>query len=437
MVPKWIHQQKTPEHREASKYLGIDVDTVYEKARRRQAPCVKAGRAVRYEGAQALHRATQPKPLTKEKQMSVRKKEKGVYVVRWREGGRHKSAKVHGTGKRAKTVERKKLTLRDENRYLDVKKEINYSVSDLIDRYWTHYGSKKASADREKSIVEGIRAERGRMFVREVDGIDVQRWYENLTGERGLADNTAVRHFNVMHHLMKKASTIWSKETGLDRNPADMVEVKRPNDSRERFLSKEELERLKEALDEKMFRKGTKDINLRMRLIVLIAVSTGMRSAEIHRLRWSNVMYREELIAVGAKLKGGKERYVPMTSELAEEIRRYPAVIGEDRIFPPTRGDKSGRHRLEGSFEDLLDRAMIRNFCFHDLHTFASWYMMNDGDLYELAKLLGHSNIKMTERYAKLGRAHITRTGTTAKVIWSMMEKNPEVQELGQVGKLA
>jgi site-specific recombinase XerC len=49
--------------------------------------------------------------------------------------------------------------------------------------------------------------------------------------------------------------------------------------------------------------------------------------------------------------------------------------------------------------------------------------MMNGGDLYELAKLLGHANIKMTERYAKLGRAHITKTGTTAKVIWSMMKR--------------
>ena len=47
----------------------------------------------------------------------------------------------------------------------------------------------------------------------------------------------------------------------------------------------------------------------------------------------------------------------------------------------------------------------IKDFRFHDLrHTFASRYMMNDGDLYELAKILGHSNIKMTERYAKLAR---------------------------------
>jgi integrase len=365
--------------------------------------------------------------------MSVVKLREGLYEVRWREEGRQKTKRIHGGYDLARKVLRKKLSTRDENRHLDVKKEINYRMTELIDRYWTHYGSKKASADREKSIVEGIRSELGRKFVREVDGIAVQRWYEKLTVVRGLADNTAVRHFNVMHHMMEKASTIWSKETGIDRNPADLVEVNRPDDSRERYLSEDELHRLKLALDEKMFRKGTKDINqtnLRMRLIVLIAVSTGMRSTEIHRLRWSDVMYSEGLLAVRARLKNGKVRYVPMSSELAEEIRRYPAVIDQDRIFPPKGGPTSRRQRLEGSFEDLLERATIHNFWFHDLrHTFASWYMMNGGDLYELAKLLGHANIKMTERYAKLGRAHITKTGNTAKVIWSMLDKKQPVQE--------
>jgi integrase len=79
---------------------------------------------------------------------------------------------------------------------------------------------------------------------------------------------------------------------------------------------------------------------------------------------------------------------------------------------------------VEGSFEDLLERAKIENFRFHDLrHTFASWYMMNGGDLYELARILGHSNIKMTERYAKLARKHIAKTGSTAREIWKLMEQ--------------
>jgi integrase len=51
------------------------------------------------------------------------------------------------------------------------------------------------------------------------------------------------------------------------------------------------------------------------------------------------------------------------------------------------------RQRVEGSFETVLDLAGIRDFRFHDLrHTFASWFMMTGGDLYELAKILGHAN---------------------------------------------
>ena len=78
---------------------------------------------------------------------------------------------------------------------------------------------------------------------------------------------------------------------------------------------------------------------------------------------------------------------------------------------------------MEKSFETILTMAGITEFRFHDLrHTFASWHMMNGGDLYELAKILGHSNIKMTERYAKLARQHIARTGSTAREMWRLME---------------
>ena len=117
-------------------------------------------------------------------------------------------------------------------------------------------------------------------------------------------------------------------------------------------------------------------------------------------------------------------RYVPMPPELASELRRFPIVIGEGRIFPPKPSATSGRQRVEGSFKDLLKRAAIKNFRFHDLrHTFASWYMMNGGDLYELAKILGHSNIKMTERYAKLARKHLEKTGSTTREMRKLMEQ--------------
>ena len=48
--------------------------------------------------------------------------------------------------------------------------------------------------------------------------------------------------------------------------------------------------------------------------------------------------------------------------------------------------------------------------------------MMNGGDLYELAKILGHSNIKMTERYAKLARHQMAKTGNTAREMWNLLD---------------
>jgi integrase len=124
----------------------------------------------------------------------------------------------------------------------------------------------------------------------------------------------------------------------------------------------------------------------RLRLIVLIAVTTGMRASEIFGLNWSDVMYSEGLLAVRAKLKGGKMRYVPILPEVADELRRFPAVIGEDRIFPPKAGAASGRQCVEGSFEDLLKREPIRGFRFHDLRHTASASLSADAAVLELAE---------------------------------------------------
>ena len=311
--------------------------------------------------------------------MSVHKVKKGVYKIRWREGGRNRSLNVHGCHELAEKIERKKLSARDENRHLDIKREVNFRMSTLIDRYWKDYGSKKKSKDREKSILGGIRKSLGHLFVREAEGTNIESWYQGLTESKGLSPGTAGRHFNVMHHMMKKAATIWSKETGIDRNPADAVEVKRPDDQRNRYLGAEEIARLKAALDQKRYRKAGKGINqtfLRLRLIVLVAVTTGMRIAEIFGLTWGDLLYKEELIAVRAKLKGGKMRYVPMPPELAAEFRSYPVVLGADRIFPKAPGAKKERQRLDKSFATILNLAGIEDFRFHDLRHRADFPVM-------------------------------------------------------------
>ncbi len=295
--------------------------------------------------------------------MSIHKMSDGVFEVRWREGGRNKSLWVHGSYELARKIERKKMSVRDENRHLDVKREVNFRMSALIDRYWTHYGAKKRSAGREKSILEGIRDELGSRFVREVDGVAVSGWYEKLTALRELSAGTAVRHFNVMHHMMEKAATIWSKETGIDRNPADQVEVKRPDDQRDRYLSAEELGRLKQALDERTYRKGTKAINktfYRLRLIVLIAVTTGMRASEIFRSELERRDVQRRAVGGEGEAEGRQDALCPDASRTR---RRAAAVSRRDwrrSDFSAETRCNEQRQRVEGSFEDLLKRQRSR-----------------------------------------------------------------------------
>jgi integrase len=133
-----------------------------------------------------------------------------------------------------------------------------------------------------------------------VDG-QAGRWYDALTAVRNLSPGTAVRHFNVMRHMMEKASSIWSKDTGIDRNPADQVDLKQPDDQRDRYLSEDEVRKLKQAwMTKRTARVRTKLTRriYRLRLIVLIAVITGMRASEIFGLKRSDVMYSEGPLAV-------------------------------------------------------------------------------------------------------------------------------------------
>lgn len=82
-----------------------------------------------------------------------------------------------------------------------------------------------------------------------------------------------------------------------------------------------------------------------------------------------------------------------MHHELAGELRRFMpkpvvdnvrffAAIDDDRMFPPRRGAKSGRQRMEGSFEDQIMKAETFNpRPIEQRHTFASWYILNRRDL--------------------------------------------------------
>lgn len=69
-------------------------------------------------------------------------------------------------------------------------------------------------------------------------------------------------------------------------------------------------------------------------------------------------------------------------------------------VFTDERGIAFDVNHLFRQFRHFLRLAGIKtNYRFHDLrHTFASHFMMNGGNIYDLQKILGHTSLEMTQR---------------------------------------
>lgn len=182
-------------------------------------------------------------------------------------------------------------------------------------------------------------------------------------------------------------------------NPLRKVARAKIKKKRERFLNREETERLLRAC-----RRCT---SRPLYLIVLLALATGARKSEILTLTWSQVT-----LATGATrlpvTKSGRPRSIYIKGAALEELRRlaeYADLRGY--IFRSRRSFR--RHiTIDAQWRRALADAGIDNFRFHDLrHTFASWMAEDGASLLDIQAALGHSSAAMVQRYAHLTRTHV------------------------------
>ena len=81
-------------------------------------------------------------------------------------------------------------------------------------------------------------------------------------------------------------------------------------------------------------------------------------------------------------------------------------------VFPHFEGQLAGEaiRDIKNGWQTAVKRAGITNFRWHDLrHCFASWLVMKGVDLEVVQKLLGHRNIRMTQRYAHLSPQYLSQ----------------------------
>ena len=149
--------------------------------------------------------------------------------------------------------------------------------------------------------------------------------------------------------------------------------------------------------------------------VVVVALETGLRKAEVLGLEWNRIDLSRGVIRL-EKTKSGKRREVPMRQRVYEVL----AARG---------GERKGRvwpvGNIRSAFEAAVETAQLdKEFTFHGCRRhFASWFVMQGGSLSALQQLLGHATLAMTMKYAHVGAGHlrdeVAKTERRAAVVFS------------------
>jgi integrase/recombinase XerD len=224
---------------------------------------------------------------------------------------------------------------------------------------------------------------------------DIRSYHAYLLGERKLAVNTVVLNVCALRFLYIKV---------LKRR--DMKEDLPYPKQRQRLpviLSPEEVAELIGAAS-----------NLYHRTILMTLYATGLRRAELCRLKVSDIDSKRMMVRV-IQGKGGIDREVPLSQNLLAALREYYRWMRpETYLFPGTvnhsRADKPITEKIVWqAVREACTRAGIKKRVSpHTIrHCFATHLLESGADLRSIQMMLGHSDLEATAVYLHLSRRHL------------------------------
>ena len=204
-------------------------------------------------------------------------------------------------------------------------------------------------------------------------------------------------------------SRIWNaaEDRGLLPEAGNLCRlvVKNRERPRERFLSEAEFRRLGQTLAEPETCRG---VWVHAVAAIRLLLLTGCRKNEILTLRWADV----DLGAGELKLADSKTgaRVVPLPPEAAGVLARLPRLAGNPHVIA---GKVKGSHlqNLDEPWKLIRARAGLEDVRLHDCrHSFASRALALGESPPMIGRLLGHTRVETTARYAHLARDSVRRS---------------------------
>jgi integrase/recombinase XerD len=192
-------------------------------------------------------------------------------------------------------------------------------------------------------------------------------------------------------------------------DPTELLELPRLGRKLPEFLSIEEIDELKKAVD------VSKNEGHRNRAIIETLYSCGLRVSELINLLITNIYYEEEFIRIIGK--GNKERLVPISPYFKKELELYLVQREkleikkghEDFLFLNRRGAQLTRVMIFTIVKDLAKKiSLIKNISPHTFrHSFATHLVEGGANLRAVQEMRGHESISTTEIYTHLSNDYL------------------------------
>lgn len=261
--------------------------------------------------------------------------------------------------------------------------------------------AKKAWTEAEQSF-NRCHKEFANVRVDDITRSSVQAWVNKIGEFQGRA--AANHEFSTFRAVINYGEKMQLYK--LFSNPTDYVKTF-PEVRRDRYLSKEESNRLLHVLEGKP---------AHQRDIVLLALYTAARKGNILAAEWNEIDFDRRIWRIPAtKSKNRKALVLPLTEHALSLLERrrmevsgspwvFP-TLGDDYVWGSTRSASGHIENFNKAWRQICDEAQLEDFHFHDLrHSVASWLGANGANAFTIMQILGHSSISTTARYTHLNQ---------------------------------
>lgn len=268
-----------------------------------------------------------------------------------------------------------------------IRQEITFG--ELWELYWERHAKpyRKAACRNDESIYRLYLSAWAGKKLSLITADNIRELHQQVGRDSG---TVRANHTHALIRLMLNKAIEW----GWNKpNPAYAVKRFREQ-SRERFLSMQEMKRFLAALDSEPCET--------VRDYLYLSLFTGARRGNVQAMRWQEIDFDAAHWTIPTT-KNGKAHIAPLVQPALEILQRRRLMTNSEWVFPSA---KSRSGHLENPccvWNDVLKRAGIENLRIHDLRrTLGSWQAALGANSYIIGKSLGHTSQQATAIYARL-----------------------------------